>query len=108
MKKHTTTSQKTWLSKATLLALTLTLTLSFAPKGTKAQQEAQYSQFMFNQLFINPAYAGSRDQASMSLIGRNQWTGFPGAPQSGAFALHGPSANMKNGFGIVESLHHIF
>ncbi len=103
MKKHKTTSQNMRLSKAILLALTLPLALFFAPQGAKAQQEAQYSQYMFNQLFINPAYAGSRDQASMSLIGRNQWTGFPGAPKSGAFALHGPSANMKNGFGMLLS-----
>jgi type IX secretion system PorP/SprF family membrane protein len=82
----------------------LALALSFVPhSGAKAQQDAQYSQYMFNQLFINPAYAGSRDQASMSLIGRNQWTGFPGAPKSAAFALHGPSASMKNGFGMLLS-----
>jgi type IX secretion system PorP/SprF family membrane protein len=103
MKKHTTTSQKSWLRKVALFALTLALTLSFAPQGAKAQQEAQYSQYMFNQLFINPAYAGSRDQASMSLIGRNQWTGFPGAPQSASFSLHGPSANQKSGFGMLLS-----
>jgi type IX secretion system PorP/SprF family membrane protein len=66
-----------------------------------AQQEAQYSQYMFNNLFINPAYAGARDHASMALIGRNQWTGFDGAPKSAAFSLHGPSANLKNGFGMM-------
>lgn len=105
MKKHTTTSRKNWLRIPTFsaLALALTLALTFAPSGAKAQQEAQYSQYMFNQLFINPAYAGSRDQASMNLIGRNQWTGFPGAPKSGAFSLHSPSANMKNGFGMLLS-----
>jgi type IX secretion system PorP/SprF family membrane protein len=56
---------------------------------------------MFNGLFINPAYAGSREQASLNIIGRNQWTGFPGAPKSAAVSLHGPSASMKSGFGMM-------
>jgi type IX secretion system PorP/SprF family membrane protein len=73
------------------------------PQSANAQQEAQYSQYMFNGLFINPAYAGSREHASMSVIGRTQWTGFPGAPQSQAFTLHGPSASLKSGFGLVIS-----
>lgn len=89
------------MTRSLIVALTLFLTLSFAPQGAKAQQEAQYSQYMFNSLFINPAYAGSRDQASMSLIGRNQWTGFDGAPRSAAFTLHGTSASMKSGFGMM-------
>lgn len=89
MKQHLTRSLLVAVAWAALLA------------GAKAQQEAQYSQYMFNNLFINPAYAGSRDQASMSLIGRNQWTGFAGAPKSAAFSIHGPSANLKNGFGMM-------
>jgi type IX secretion system PorP/SprF family membrane protein len=79
----------------------LFLALAFVPVGGMAQQEAQYSQYMFNGLFINPAYAGSRDHASMNLIGRNQWTGFAGSPKSAAFSLHGPSASMKSGFGMM-------
>jgi type IX secretion system PorP/SprF family membrane protein len=87
--------------RGSFLALVALLALAFAPSGAKAQQEAQYSQYMFNGLFVNPAYAGSRDQASMSLIGRNQWSGFDGAPKSAAFTLHGPSASMKSGFGMM-------
>lgn len=79
----------------------LAIALLSSPQVAQAQQEAQYSQYMFNNLFINPAYAGSRDQVSMSLIGRNQWSGFDGAPKSAAFAMHGPSANLKNGFGMM-------
>ncbi len=101
MKHQITTLKQLRIPSLTILALTLALTLSLAPSGAMAQQEAQYSQYMFNSLFINPAYAGSRDQASMSLIGRNQWTGFAGAPRSAAFALHGPSASMKSGFGMM-------
>src|SRR5687767_1058180 len=81
--------------------VTLVLTLILASPHAHAQQESQYSQYMFNGLFLNPAYAGSRDHASMSLIGRNQWTGFDGAPKSAAFTLHGPSASMKSGFGMM-------
>ena len=87
----------------TLAIMVCFVLLSIFPQKGKAQQEAQYSQYMFNGLFINPAYAGSRDQASMNLIGRSQWTGFPGAPQSAAFSLHSPSANLRNGFGVIVS-----
>lgn len=75
--------------------------LGMRPSAALAQQEAQYSQYMFNGLFLNPAYAGSREQASLNVIGRNQWTGFPGAPKSAAVSLHGPSASMKSGFGMM-------
>jgi type IX secretion system PorP/SprF family membrane protein len=47
-----------------------------------AQQDAQFSQYMFNGLYINPAYAGYKEQANIHSFYRSQWTGFEGAPQT--------------------------
>ncbi len=49
----------------------------------KAQQTPLYSQYMFNMLNINPAYAGNRESGSLSMLLRKQWVGFPGAPSTG-------------------------
>ena len=67
------------------------------------QQEIHFSQYMFNGLLINPAYAGSRQQASINLMARSQWVGFPGAPKSQTVSLHAPSRNMRHGYGFLLS-----
>ena len=64
------------------------------------QQDPQYSQYMFNGLAYNPAYAGSRDALSGTLLLRKQWVQLDGAPSTGSFSLHGPSRNERHGFGI--------
>jgi type IX secretion system PorP/SprF family membrane protein len=51
-----------------------------------AQQDAQFSQYMFNGLYINPAYAGYKEQANIHSFYRSQWTGFEGAPQTMSLA----------------------
>jgi len=66
-----------------------------------AQQEVMVSQYMFNGLFINPAYAGSHKYFSASLLHRNQWVDFDGAPKTFLFALDGPIANEKMGLGFI-------
>lgn len=66
-----------------------------------SQHQAMYSQYMFNSLVINPAYAGSRDVLSLTALHRNQWTGFEGAPQTSTFAAHTPLHNPKHNIGIV-------
>jgi type IX secretion system PorP/SprF family membrane protein len=57
-----------------------------------AQQDALYSQYMFNPFAINPAYAGSRNSYSAVLLHRSQWVGMPGAPTTQSFAVHAPAA----------------
>ncbi|GAB4292903.1 MAG: type IX secretion system membrane protein PorP/SprF [Marinilabiliales bacterium] len=57
-----------------------------------------YSQYMFNGLAINPAYAGSREVLSMTGSSRNQWLGFKGAPKTYYFSAHTPL--MKNRLGL--------
>jgi len=56
-------------------------------KVAHGQQDAQFSQYMFNGIYINPAYAGYQEQLNVHAFYRNQWTGIDGAPQTLSFAL---------------------
>jgi type IX secretion system PorP/SprF family membrane protein len=74
---------------------------------TSAQQDALYSQYMFNPFAINPAYAGSRSSMSGILLARKQWAGISGSPTTGSFALHSPfkGKNFALGFnGVVDKI----
>lgn len=73
--------------------------LAFAVVGF-AQQDPQFSQYQFNQMVINPAYAGSRDALSAVVNVRQQWSGFDGAPRTQAFSLHGPLKKKRIGLGL--------
>jgi len=66
-----------------------------------AQQDAIYTQYMFNMLPLNPAYAGSRDVVSMTALYRDQWRGIQGAPQTMTFSADAPVANEKVGLGLT-------
>ncbi len=55
----------------------------------KSQQDAQFSQYMFNGIYINPAYAGYKEQTNLHSFYRNQWTGLNGSPKSMSLALDG-------------------
>jgi type IX secretion system PorP/SprF family membrane protein len=85
--------------KNKLAALLLTGALSVSYQ-TFAQQEAMFSQYMFNTLAINPAYAGSRDVLSLTTLGRYQWVGVEGAPKTFTFSLDSPIKNEKMGLGF--------
>jgi len=52
-----------------------------------AQQDAQYSQYMFNGIYINPAYAGYKEVLNVHSFYRSQWTGITGAPRSMSLAV---------------------
>jgi type IX secretion system PorP/SprF family membrane protein len=65
-----------------------------------AQQDAHYSQYMFNQLAFNPAYAGSRDAISATMLLRKQWLGFDGGPTTGNINVHAPIGNERHGLGF--------
>jgi type IX secretion system PorP/SprF family membrane protein len=69
-----------------------------------AQQELQISQYMFNGLFLNPAYAGTHPYWSGTALHRSQWIGFNGNPWSNMVAVDGPiqGKNMGLGFMIVN------
>jgi type IX secretion system PorP/SprF family membrane protein len=66
-----------------------------------AQQDPQYNLYQFNQLIINPAYAGARDGLAVVAATRQQWSGFEGAPQTTCLSLHGPILNKNLGVGFT-------
>ena len=75
--------------------------LFVAALASRAQHGAMYSQYMFNGLLINPAYAGSNEVLNATAINRNQWVGFDGAPRTTTFSLHSPLKNKKINLGIT-------
>lgn len=68
-----------------------------------AQQDAQFTQYMYNTINVNPAYAGSRGVLSVFGIYRAQWIGLEGAPTTSAASLHAPINNSRVGLGISLS-----
>jgi type IX secretion system PorP/SprF family membrane protein len=79
------------------IVLILVLTVSVT---SHAQQHPMYSQYMFNMLNINPAYAGSRGVVSATALYRNQWVNIPGAPQTASFSVDMPFKEKKIGLGL--------
>lgn len=71
--------------KKLLLSITIALLLFGVP--AVAQQDAQYSQYIFNGIYINPAYAGYKENLNLHMFYRNQWTGIDGAPKSMSLAV---------------------
>lgn len=65
-----------------------------------AQQDAQYTQYMYNTININPAYAGSRGVMSIFGLHRTQWVGLDGAPTTNAFSINSPIENSNLGVGL--------
>lgn len=64
-----------------------------------AQQDAQFTQYMYNTININPAYAGSRGALSVFGLYRTQWVGLDGAPETSAFSVNSPINNSNLGVG---------
>lgn len=84
------------MKKLILIALFGWLTLN-----SYSQQQAIYSQYIFNLYMVNPAYAGERDALSTALSYRTQWVGFDGAPKTQNFSIHSPLPNKKMAVGII-------
>ena len=69
--------------------------------SANAQQDPQYTQYMYNTQVVNPAYAGSRDVLSFGLLYRTQWVGFDGAPKTVTFTGDTPIGSLDNmGLGL--------
>ncbi len=65
-----------------------------------AQQDSQYTHYMYNTININPAYAGSRGVTSIFGLHRTQWVGLDGAPTTNAFSINTPIQNSRLGVGL--------
>ncbi|WP_396169730.1 type IX secretion system membrane protein PorP/SprF [Flavobacterium sp.] len=65
-----------------------------------SQQDAQYTQYMYNTINVNPAYAGSRGVMSIFGLHRNQWVGLDGAPVTNTVSINTPIENTNLGIGL--------
>jgi type IX secretion system PorP/SprF family membrane protein len=79
----------------------LLLSLSWVGARVYGQQDAQYSQYMFNMLAVNPAYAGSREVISTTALYRKQWVNTPGSPRTMTFSADAPLHGEKVGVGLL-------
>ncbi|SDR08740.1 PorP/SprF family type IX secretion system membrane protein [Flagellimonas zhangzhouensis] len=91
MKKHIANTKK---------GLLLTLILMGMLTSVSAQQDAQYTQYMYNTVSVNPAYAGSRGHLSIAALYRNQWLGLDGAPETQTLNVHTPVGYRGVGLGL--------
>src|SRR5688572_31081157 len=80
--------------------LTATAILAFI-SFSRAQQYPVFTQYYFNELVINPAYAGNHVQLSLTAMYRNQWVNFPGAPKTFNFTGHTSLVKNKVGIGLM-------
>ena len=76
----------------------------FASASLFGQQDAQYTQYMYNTVSVNPGYAGSRGHMSIAALHRSQWLGLDGAPTTQTLNLHTPIGyrGVGLGFSIVN------
>lgn len=80
----------------TLLIGILLFTVSFG----YAQQEPQFTQYMYNTMSVNPAYAGQRNALNVTFLHREQWVGIDGAPGTQTLVIHSPLRNKAIGLGL--------
>lgn len=69
-------------------------------RAATAQQDAQFSQYIFNGIYINPAYAGYRQELNLHAYYRRQWTGVNGAPETMSLAVDGVTSNERVGLAL--------
>ncbi|WP_397362617.1 type IX secretion system membrane protein PorP/SprF [Olleya sp. R77988] len=81
-------------------AYSIAILLLLGCAQTIAQQLPQFSQYMFNTISINPAYAGSRETISVVGLHRSQWVGLAGAPTTSTISVHTPLKDEKIGLGL--------
>jgi type IX secretion system PorP/SprF family membrane protein len=91
---------KTFFRHKILHGVLLIIFCALMSLQSSAQVEPMFTQYMFNESFINPAYAGSHDNISAALLYRNQWAGMDGAPTTQTFNIHAPAHKQKLGLGF--------
>ena len=82
------------------IKILLLIFVTLVAMPSMAQQLPQFTQYMYNTISINPAYAGSRETLTIVGLHRNQWAGFPGAPTTQTLSIHSPLRNEKIGLGF--------
>src|SRR5688572_13511687 len=92
-------SERISMKQKFTLWLLFLATVASVPTQLAAQQDPMYSQYMFNMLSVNPAYAGSRDMLSATLLYRKQWVGIDGAPTTITFTADTPIKDQRMALG---------
>ena len=91
------------MNRKQIVILVLLMLMGYA---VQAQQDPQYTQYMYNQAVLNPAYAGSKESLSLVALYRNQWTGFDGAPKTITFSGHSPVGERVGlGLSLISDQH---
>jgi type IX secretion system PorP/SprF family membrane protein len=86
--------------KKIYLTIVIVLVVSIS---ANAQQDPQYTQYMYNMNVINPAYAGSKENLALGLLYRSQWVGLDDAPKTATFSAHSPvGKNVGMGLSVVS------
>ncbi len=78
----------------------LLMIMCLISKNLYSQSAIQFSQYFSNQLVLNPAYAGSEDALSLTMVHRNQWSGVDGAPKTTTLTAHTMFKNQHTGLGV--------
>lgn len=94
LKQHRIKMKKIYLT----IAFTLIIIL-----GVDAQQDPQYTQYMYNMNVVNPAYAGSKENLAIGLLYRSQWINIDGAPKTATLSMHSPiGKNVGLGLSVIS------
>ena len=88
------------MRKLLLISIAIIAGMTLVSSPVYAQQDAQYTQYMYNMNILNPAYAGSLPGTlSITLLGRKQWDGIPGAPNTATLSVDSPITE-RMGLGV--------
>lgn len=79
----------------------LTILAFLAISMASAQQLPQFTQYVYNTMSVNPAYAGSRQTLSATALHRNQWAGIEGNPTTSTLSVHSPLKFSRIGLGLT-------
>lgn len=86
------------------LSYIMLLFVLFLPEKSNAQQLPQFTQYLYNTISINPAYAGTRERLTIGLLNRNQWVGVNGAPVTQTLTVDSslPDTNLGAGLSLIH------
>jgi type IX secretion system PorP/SprF family membrane protein len=93
-------NNKIMIIRKSIAIVSFILNSLFFTHTATAQTEPMYSQYMYNMVGVNPAYAGNREATSLNFFQRRQWVGIAGAPQTTSVSLDGASSDNKFGWGV--------
>jgi type IX secretion system PorP/SprF family membrane protein len=96
--QHTSFKKILKMRKNILKSLLLVVLLFFSINLLRAQQDPMYTQYMYNTISVNPAYAGSRGALSIVGLAREQWIGIPGRPRTQTLTIHAPIHTDNSSF----------